>query len=585
MMRLARFVATIVMLASSACALNVGMTIAEADGTPPTCKLTYQPSTPAAGDPVTFQANAQAGDPWGDIVVWEWDFGDGGIDEGASVVQHQYGEAGTYQALVSVCDDQDLCTTCTARVTVAQGSGSGTGPTCHITYWPTSPAPGDPITFQANAQPGSASGEIVSWEWDFGDGGSDDNGDLVQYQYEVADSYLVTVLVCDDQDQCTACTAQVNVGDGGGSTGPTCQISYDPANPEVGDEVTFQANAQPADPSGEIVSWEWDFGDGSGDHSGDLVQHQYGAAHNYQVSVMVCDDLDHCATCTTEINVGNDSGGSTGPTCQLTYQPTAPAAGDPITFQANADPGDPSGEIVVWQWYFGDGGSDGSGDVVQHQYDEAGAYQVTVAVCDDQDRCAICVAEVQVSSAQTHQVQSLTLDAGWNMISLPAEPVDPDPPAVFAGIPVNLALYRYDPAKRGYIAYNANQPQDFGPCRAGDGYWLYLDQPTTITYASTGISSGQITVAQQGWAMIGLPRLEPAAVAACLVEAGSETVPMLQAMQTGWVESPFWGYQTNVGYFTVGMDPETDADSMLRPWMGYWLCSNPPGGSLSILLP
>ncbi len=42
---------------------------------------------------------------------------------------------------------------------------------------------------------------------------------------------------------------------------PIANFTYYPENPVVGEEITFDVSYS-YDPDGEIVSWEWDFGDG-----------------------------------------------------------------------------------------------------------------------------------------------------------------------------------------------------------------------------------------------------------------------------------------------------------------------------------
>jgi len=45
---------------------------------PPTCNITYTPAEPTTDDLITFNANAS--DPDGTVVAWDWDFGDGGAE-------------------------------------------------------------------------------------------------------------------------------------------------------------------------------------------------------------------------------------------------------------------------------------------------------------------------------------------------------------------------------------------------------------------------------------------------------------------------------------------------------------------------
>jgi len=57
--------------------------------------------------------------------------------------------------------------------------------------------------------------------------------------------------------------------------------------PVVGEEIRFYA--APYDPDSAIVSYEWDFGDGS-TASGAEVSHSYTSATSYKVTLTVTDD-------------------------------------------------------------------------------------------------------------------------------------------------------------------------------------------------------------------------------------------------------------------------------------------------------
>lgn len=73
------------------------------------------------------------------------------------------------------------------------------------------------------------------------------------------------------------------------------------------------------DPDGEVVAYDWDFGDGTV-RSGQSVSHTYGSAGEYQITLSVTDDADATATTTRTVTVspqqdgdnGGDGGGSGG---------------------------------------------------------------------------------------------------------------------------------------------------------------------------------------------------------------------------------------------------------------------------------
>ncbi|MBA7682366.1 hypothetical protein ES703_90716 [subsurface metagenome] len=73
--------------------------------------------------------------------------------------------------------------------------------------------------------------------------------------------------------------------------------------------------------------------------------------------------------------------------------------GSPITFDASGSY-DPDGEIVSWEWRFGDG-TTGLGEVVTHAYAALGNYTVTLAVTSDDGEFSIRTAAVSVEAEPT----------------------------------------------------------------------------------------------------------------------------------------------------------------------------------------
>ena len=173
---------------------------------------------------------------------------------------------------------------------------------------------------------------------------------------------------------------------------------------------------------------------------------------------------------------------------------------------------------------------------------------------------------------------SSTLPSGWNLISLPERPVSTDPAAVFPGLPINDQLVRWDPSSLSYVGYWDGNPGDFGPLKAGEGYWLMLNQPTTITYQYYPQCGPQgIRLPVKGWHLIGQPHNGSTDVNQCLL-TGQNAPPVCSAMPIyGW-------YPAQLRYWEVGCDGAPINDSnLLEPWHGYWLCT--PSANLTLTIP
>jgi serine protease len=81
------------------------------------------------------------------------------------------------------------------------------------------------------------------------------------------------------------------------------------------------------------------------------------------------------------VRAGGDPPDSEAPSANAAADPTDPSVGETVTFDGSAS-SDPDGTIESYQWDFGDG-STGSGVTVEHAYESAGEYQVTLTVTDN----------------------------------------------------------------------------------------------------------------------------------------------------------------------------------------------------------
>ena len=89
---------------------------------PPNAAFIFEPPTPKANEIVTFDAS-QSSDPDGDIVVYQWDFADGGTSEGAdSRVARSYSESGEFRVRLTVVDDRGERSTVTKTVQIEPSS-------------------------------------------------------------------------------------------------------------------------------------------------------------------------------------------------------------------------------------------------------------------------------------------------------------------------------------------------------------------------------------------------------------------------------------------------------------------------------
>jgi len=83
---------------------------------------------------------------------------------------------------------------------------------------------------------------------------------------------------------------------------PTASFSYAPASPKVGDKITFDASESRAGTRASLVSYEWDFGDGT-TGSGEIVKHTYASDGSYIVKLTVTNSCGNKDTETKTVTV------------------------------------------------------------------------------------------------------------------------------------------------------------------------------------------------------------------------------------------------------------------------------------------
>lgn len=82
---------------------------------------------------------------------------------------------------------------------------------------------------------------------------------------------------------------------------PVASFSFSPASPSVSEWVRFDATSSD-DTDGPVVSYSWNFGDGSTD-SGMMVYHRFTTAGTYTVTLRVTDDAGASNTTTQTVHV------------------------------------------------------------------------------------------------------------------------------------------------------------------------------------------------------------------------------------------------------------------------------------------
>ncbi|MCK4481918.1 PKD domain-containing protein, partial [Candidatus Bathyarchaeota archaeon] len=155
---------------------------------------------------------------------------------------------------------------------------------------------------------------------------------------------------------------------------PVASFTHSPSAPYTGETVTFNASTS-YDPDGSIVSYLWDFGDGT-NVAGEIISHTYADDGTYTVTLNVTDNDGLSDTTFADVTVHNRP-----PIASFTESAEIVHTGESITFNAT-ESYDPDGTIVEYFWDFGDG-TNTAGVVVDYVYTDNGTYTVTLTVTDD----------------------------------------------------------------------------------------------------------------------------------------------------------------------------------------------------------
>ena len=201
-----------------------------------------------------------------------------------------------------------------------------------------------------------STGDITSWDWDFGDGGSSTMQNPV-YEYTSGGTFTVSLTVTgpggsDGETKTNYITVKV---------GPTAEFY---GTPTAGTEpltVSFY------DQSSGATLWSWDFGDG-GTSTAQNPTHEYSQG-TYTVSLTVTNE------CGSDVETKTD---------YIVVEPCLPPVADfegtplsgevPLTVSfTDLSTNDPTG----WDWDFGEGGSSTQQNPV-YEYTSAGTYTVTL---------------------------------------------------------------------------------------------------------------------------------------------------------------------------------------------------------------
>ena len=157
---------------------------------------------------------------------------------------------------------------------------------------------------------------------------------------------------------------------------PIPAFTYSPSAPLTKADITFDASLS-TDSDGRIVSYAWNFGDGS-QGSGAVVKHSYSMSGAYTVTLTVTDDRSQSASISKSVTVST----AAAPTADFVISPSAPSVNQQVFFNAALSKASEGRTIVRYDWDYGSGRQD-SGVLVYQVYTQPGTYNIVLTVTDD----------------------------------------------------------------------------------------------------------------------------------------------------------------------------------------------------------
>lgn len=313
----------------------------------------------------------------GQVISVEWQFADG-MTRGKRAFRHSFQEPGAYEVSLIITDDSGLpnaVTTVTRMINVIDPDNQPPVPDIGAVQ---QALVGAPIVFDGSGST-DPDGSILAYRWEFGDGTGADRV-VTNHVYHQPGTYRVTLEVTDNssKDNATARTEFDIVIAHAENVSPRVSVGTDRAA-FVDELLEFDATGT-VDVDGNLISIDWDFGDGAR-ASGFKVPHSYREPGVYQVNVLVSDDSGRRGSiATASFTVTVTHGPNRAPEVEF-VETLALKTEVPHRFDASGAR-DPDGHIIRYHWDFGDG-ADSERAVVDHVYSRPGTYVGRLTLTDD----------------------------------------------------------------------------------------------------------------------------------------------------------------------------------------------------------
>jgi PKD repeat protein len=141
---------------------------------------------------------------------------------------------------------------------------------------------------------------IARYIWNFGDGSTQTTETAtISHAFRSASTFVVSLTIEDAFGRTANTSQSISVSPG---VGPTARFTISPTNPALNTVINFNGTQSTPSPGRRIVSYHWDFGDGTS-ADGPQVSHAYTSRFTFTVTLTVTDDSGQKKSATKTITV------------------------------------------------------------------------------------------------------------------------------------------------------------------------------------------------------------------------------------------------------------------------------------------
>lgn len=359
----------------------------------PIVLFTVSPAEPDANETVTFNASSSRDiGIGGEIKRYLWNYGDGKTGEG-KITRHVYSQGGTYQANLTVIDN-DGARNGTTRVMAINAL-----PTSIIDYMPKDLKSGDSISFSATKSWDKEDGKIFKCQWEFGDGDTSMRMSP-SHTYQENGNYTVNLTIIDSDGAKNRSYSIIRI-----NHPPLARLTFEPQMPNQEESIRFDGSGS-SDPDGNIIEYEWDFGDGN-NQTGPFAKHSYAMGGSFIATLVVKDGNNATNASSSKIRVNKR------PNAIFSARPQEPLINEPVVIDA-LESDDSDGKIVNYAWNLN--GRIYEGPIINTEFSRPGMVNISLIVTDENGSEGLYFEPLVVIEREWNFDKDLD---GWNRTGIP----------------------------------------------------------------------------------------------------------------------------------------------------------------------